>query len=73
MELGTGSRPGRRPVLHYTDVCKRDIKGGTIDPAGWEAAASYPSGWRLAVKGSVMGRKPVKSVCVWGEAVRLLT
>ena len=52
-ELATGSRPARRPVLRYKDVCKRDMKTGNINPADWEAKATDRSSWRLAVKAGI--------------------
>ena len=52
-ELATGSRPARRPVLRYKDVCKRDMKTGNINPADWEATATDRSSWRLAVKAGI--------------------
>ena len=45
-ELATGSRPTGRPTLRYKDVLKRDLKGGGIVPAGFEALAADRSGWR---------------------------
>ena len=52
-ELATGSRPVGRPVAHSEDVCKRDMKAGNIDPAGWEAATSSCSRWRFVIKETI--------------------
>ncbi|XP_037774604.1 uncharacterized protein LOC119571296, partial [Penaeus monodon] len=49
-ELATGSRPTGRPLLRFKDVCKRDMRAGDIDPAGWESVAEDRSSWRSAVK-----------------------
>ena len=49
-ELATGTRPTRRPTLRFKDVCKRDLKAGNINLAGWEASATDRSHWRLAVR-----------------------
>ena len=49
-ELVTGTRPIGRPTLRFKDVCKRDLKAGNINLAGWEALAADRSHWRLAVK-----------------------
>ena len=38
--LATGARPVERPTLRFKDVCKRDLKAGNINSAGWEAAAA---------------------------------
>ncbi|KAK4307313.1 hypothetical protein Pmani_020917 [Petrolisthes manimaculis] len=52
-ELATGSKPAGRSVLHYKDVCKRDLKAGDINPANWETVAADRNGWRLAVRAGV--------------------
>ena len=39
-ELSTGTRPARSPTLHFKDICKRDLKAGNINLAGWEAVAA---------------------------------
>ena len=49
-ELATGLRPTGRPTLRFKDVCKRDMKVGNINLAGWKALAADRSHWRLAVK-----------------------
>ena len=50
-ELATETRPTGRPnLLRFKDVCKRDLKAGNINLAGWEALAADQSHWRLAVK-----------------------
>ena len=49
-ELATGPRPTGRPTLRFKDVCKRDLKAGNINLAGWEALAADQSHWRPAVK-----------------------
>ena len=52
-ELATGTRPASRPVLRYKDVCKRDLKAGSINPTGWETVAANCSSWKLAVKAGI--------------------
>ena len=39
-ELATGTRTAGSPTLHFQDICKRDLKPGNINPAGWEAVAA---------------------------------
>ena len=41
--------PGQ-PTLRFKDVCKRVLKGGNINLAGWEAVAAGRSHWMLAIK-----------------------
>ena len=65
-ELATGSRPAKRPVLRYKDVCKRDMKTGNINTADWEATAADRSSWRLAVKASIQTSE-LKSEEQWEE------
>ena len=36
--------------LSNKDVCKRDMRAGNIDPAGWEEVAEDRSDWRRTVK-----------------------
>ena len=49
-ELATGTRPTGRPALRYKDVCKRDLKSCSINPADLETATSDRSNWRANVK-----------------------
>ena len=65
-ELATGSRPAKRPVLRYKDVCKRDMKTGNINTADWEATAADRSSWRLAVKAGIQTSE-LKSEEQWEE------
>ena len=65
-ELATGSRPKGRPHLRYKDVCKRDMKAGNIDPAGWEAVAVDRSKWRLAIKQGIQ-RSEKRREDLWEE------
>ena len=53
-ELATGTRPTGRPNLRFKDVCKRDLKAGNINLAGWEALAADGSHWRLARNSSAI-------------------
>ena len=52
-KLSTGFRPTGRPVFHFKDVCKGDIKAGNINAAGWEALAADYSSWRLVIKAGI--------------------
>ena len=52
-QLATGTRPTRRPPIRFKDVCKRDMKAGNINPAGWEAVAIDRSHWRLDDKAGI--------------------
>ncbi len=52
-ELASGTRPTGRPALRYKDVCKRDLKAGSLNPADLEAATADHVSWRLAVRTSV--------------------
>ena len=56
-ELATGARPAGRPTLRFKDVCKRDLKAGNINSAGWEAAAADRCRWMLAVKEGIQTRE----------------
>ena len=40
VELASGTRPTGRPILRFKDVCKRDIKKGSINPANSEMQAA---------------------------------
>ena len=52
-ELATGARPVGGSTLRFKDFCKRDLKAGNINTAGWEAAAADRCRWRLAVKAGI--------------------
>ncbi len=52
-ELTSGTRPTGKPALRYKDVCKRDLKAGSLNPADLEAATTDHVSWRLAVRTSV--------------------
>ena len=52
-KLTSGSRPVGRPMLHYKDVCKRDMKFAEINLDSWEAAAADRSNWRHMVRTGV--------------------
>ncbi len=49
-ELTSGTRPTGRPALRYKDVCKRDLKAGSLNPADLDAATADHVSWRLAVR-----------------------
>jgi hypothetical protein len=38
-ELKMGKRPQDRPLLQYSDVCKRDMQDTNIDLVTWEQEA----------------------------------
>ncbi len=52
-ELASGTRPTGRPALRYKDVCKRDLKAGSLHPADLEAATADRVSWRLAIRTSI--------------------
>ncbi len=52
-ELASGTRPTGRPALWYKDVCKHDLKAGSLNPADLEAATADHVSWRLAVRTSI--------------------
>ncbi len=52
-ELASGTRPTGRPVLRYKDVCKRDLKAVSLNPADLEAATADRVSWRLTVRTSI--------------------
>ncbi len=52
-ELASGTRPTGRPALRYKDVCKHDLKAGSLNPADLEAATADHVSWRLAVRTSI--------------------
>ncbi|XP_067249423.1 polymeric immunoglobulin receptor-like [Chanodichthys erythropterus] len=39
-ELTSGTRPTGRPALWYKDICKRDLKAGSLNPTDLEAATA---------------------------------
>ena len=49
----TDSRPAGRPVPHFKDICKQDLKVGNINPTVWEAVAPDNSIWRPVVKAGI--------------------
>ncbi|KAL8582045.1 hypothetical protein ACOMHN_028026 [Nucella lapillus] len=49
-ELATGSRPTGRPVLHYKEACKLDLKAGGIALAEFVADRSS---WQLATRSTI--------------------
>ena len=52
-KLSTGAGSVGRPTLLFKDVCKRDLKAGNINLAGWEDAAADHCRWRLSVKAGI--------------------
>ena len=50
-QLATGTRSVGRPLLRFTDACKRDMRRGEADVDNWEAVADDRSAWRMLVKG----------------------
>ncbi|XP_055887994.1 uncharacterized protein LOC129926647 [Biomphalaria glabrata] len=49
-DLIEGRRAAGRPLLWYTDVCKRDMKLFKIDTGNWEEVALDRSTWRESIK-----------------------
>ncbi len=52
-KLGMGHHPKGRPMLHFKDVCKRDMKLTDIDPNSWELVATNCWHWRHVVREGV--------------------
>ena len=50
-QRATETRSVRRPILRFTDACKRDMRRGGADVDNWKAAEYDRSAWRLLVKG----------------------
>ena len=50
-QLATGTRSVGRPLLRFTDACKRDLRRGGADVESWEAVADDRSAWRRLVNG----------------------
>ena len=50
-QLATGTRSVGRPLLRFTDACKRDVCRGEVDVDSLEAVADDRSAWRLLLKG----------------------
>ena len=48
-EMATGSRAIGRPLLRYSDVCRRDLRETAIDQDLWEEVAADRGAWRQAV------------------------
>ncbi|XP_061429013.1 potassium/sodium hyperpolarization-activated cyclic nucleotide-gated channel 2-like [Lethenteron reissneri] len=49
-ELASGTRVTGRPVQHFKDVCKWDMKSCDINPNDWEKTAGDRLSWQQAVK-----------------------
>ena len=49
-ELATVTKPTTMPIVRFKDVCKRDIKTDSINPANWETQATDRSSWRTAIR-----------------------
>ncbi len=47
------TRPIGRPALWYKDICKRDLKAGSLNPTDLEAASTDRVSWWLAVRTSI--------------------
>ena len=52
-EMETGSRATGRPLLRYSDVCRRDLRETAIDQDLWEEVAAVRGAWRQAVYGGL--------------------
>ena len=65
-EMATGSRATGRPLLRYSDVCRRDLRETAIDEDLWEKVAADRGAWRQAVYDGLATlkeprRKPLES------------
>ena len=54
-ELRDGAREVGRPLLHYKDIIKRDLKAVNINTNSWEDTAANRDAWRLPIKTRVLG------------------
>ena len=52
-EMLTGSRATGRPLLRYSDVCRRDLRETAIDQDLWEEVAADRVAWRQVVYGGL--------------------
>ena len=50
-QRATETRSVRRPILRFTDACKRDMRRSGADVDNWEAVADDRSARRMLVKG----------------------
>ena len=50
------------PLLHFKDVCKRDMKSAAIDIESWELMVKDRSSWRHHLRGNQAYRKYTKHV-----------
>ena len=48
-KLMSGSKPVGCPMLHYKDICKRDMKSSEINPDSREVATADRSNWSHVV------------------------
>ena len=51
-QLAVGTRSVGRPLLRYSDACKRDMRRGGVDVDDWENVAPDRSAWRHLVNKS---------------------
>ena len=51
-QLAVGTRSVGRPLLRYSDACKRDMRRGGVDVDDWENVAPDRSAWRQLVNKS---------------------
>lgn len=49
-DLGNGHCPGGCCVLHFKDICKKNLKATDIDPHSLEQLADAHSGWHHCVQ-----------------------
>ena len=70
-ELAEGERPTGRPLLRYSDVCKRDLKALDIDVDSWETLASDRVAWKRTLKSQLpIGEAKWKEKCAEKRARR---
>ena len=70
-ELVEGERPKGRPLLRYSDVCKRDLKALDIDVDSWETLASDRVSWKRTLKSQLpIGEAKWKEKCAEKRARR---
>ena len=49
-QIPVGSRHVGRPMLRFTDVCKRDLMAAEIEVNTWESAAADRTSWRRRIR-----------------------
>ena len=61
-ELEKDTRKTGCPLLHFKDVCKRDMKSAAIDTESWELMVKDRSTWRHLVKEGIKHAENTRSM-----------